>query len=653
METENKHLYKYGSNKIKEIDIDLWNKINAISLDVSFKEKFYILENKLIDIPKCECGTYVKFIDMTNGYRSFCSKKCVYDSDKIKSNKKKTCIEKWGVDNPSKNIKIKEKVKKTNIEKFGHEWATKSEDIKSKMKNTFIENWGVDNPSKVKEVRDKARETMIEKWGVEHAMHSEYIKSKLKDKFIENWGVDNPSKVKEVRDKAKKTMIEKWGVEHALQNNDILLKSKKTLIEKWGVDRPLKNMEILNKMKSNNLEKWGVDIPSKSEEIKNKIKRSILEKYETLNLYEVEHIKNKIDKSNNERFGESHVSKNEDYRKRYKISNHENYIKYLENGISLFCCDKGESHNFEINIDNYIKRFESGIPLCTICNPIGDLRSIKENELYLFIKEIYNGKIIKRYRDSLEIDIFLPELGIGLEFNGLYWHSELLKDKKYHVEKTNYFKAKGIRIIHIWEDDWVLKRDIIKSQIKNWLKVTETKIFARKCNVKEITDLKTIKEFLNINHIQGYVNNVLALGLYNNDELVSLMTFDHYEGRKKMSNDEWNLNRFCNKLNTNVVGGASKLFSYFDRIYKPNRVVSYADIDWSTGSLYFTLGFNKIKESKPDYKYIINGKRVHKSRYKKSNLKDNYLNLSEMEYMRQNNINRIWDCGKIKFEIKV
>ena len=236
-------------------------------------------------------------------------------------------------------------------------------------------------------------------------------------------------------------------------------------------------------------------------------------------------------------------------------------------------------------------------------------------------------------------------MNIGFEFNGLYWHSDKFKESVYHLNKTNYFKDKGIRIIHIWEDDWVYKNPIIKSQILNILKKNE-KIFARKCFVIEV-DVKTTGKFLDDNHIQGKSNSVKKLGLYYNDELVSLMTFDNFEGRKKMEEGGWNLSRFCNKLNTNVIGGASKLLNYFIKTYNPSRIVSYADKDWSIGALYQTLGFENVGGNGPDYKYIVGGKRVHKSRYKKSKLN---TELTESKQMELNGINKIFDCGKIKFE---
>jgi hypothetical protein len=279
-------------------------------------------------------------------------------------------------------------------------------------------------------------------------------------------------------------------------------------------------------------------------------------------------------------------------------------------------------------------------PLCTICYPISDSRSIKEEELFKFIQSVYTGEIIQSYRDKFEIDIYLPELKLGFEFNGLRWHSNLYRENDYHLQKTNHFRESGIRIIHIWEDDFDYKRNIVNSQIRNILNKTENKIFARKCMVIEMT---SVNDFLEKNHIQGGVRSVIKLGLYHNSELISVITFDHFEGRKKMTDNEWNLSRFCNKINYSVVGGASKLLHYFTNKYNPSRIISYADRDWSIGSLYQSLEFTKISESKPDYKYLIGNKRIHKSSFRKSVTK-----ISESKL----NIPRVYDCGKIKYEKK-
>jgi hypothetical protein len=208
--------------------------------------------------------------------------------------------------------------------------------------------------------------------------------------------------------------------------------------------------------------------------------------------------------------------------------------------------------------------------------------------------------------------------------------------------KSKFFEKKGIHIFHIWEDDFDEKEEIIKSQIQNIIGKSQ-KIPARKCEVKEINDINLIKEFLNQNHIQGCSNSKIKIGLFFNSELVSLMTFDKFEGRIKMKEDEWNLNRFCNKSGLSVIGGASKLLSFFTKKYNPNRIISYSDKDWSKGELYQKLGFKKVHETIPDYKYLVNFKRIHKSNFKKS-----ITGISESNL----DLPKIWDCGKIKWEFK-
>jgi len=263
--------------------------------------------------------------------------------------------------------------------------------------------------------------------------------------------------------------------------------------------------------------------------------------------------------------------------------------------------------------------------------------------LFEFISSIYLGVIKRNYKiEGNELDIYLPELNLGFEFNGVYWHSNKFRDNRYHLNKTNFFKKGGIRVIHIWEDDWLLRNEILKSQIRNWLGLSTNKVFARKCQVLEITDSKIVTNFLNDNHIQGTVRSNLKLGLFLGEEMVSLMTFDHLEGRKKMGLVNWNINRFCNKSGYSIIGGASKLFNHFIKNYNVNRVISYADKDWSVGDLYLKLGFKKVNESKPDYKYVVGMNRIHKSRFRKSK-----TGISESKL----DINKIWDCGKIKFEM--
>ena len=270
-------------------------------------------------------------------------------------------------------------------------------------------------------------------------------------------------KLEDILTKRKQTNLEKFGVEHVLQNQKIQSKFEKTNLEKWGKTNFSKTEEFLEKQKITCLKNWGVNHQSQSEEIKEKIKKTNLEKWgvkSTLN----------IQKSNLKR---QSIFESEHFRKDFEISKHPDYLEYLGESISLFKCNLG--HSFEIRYDNFKTRIVSNLPLCTTCYPIDDLTSIKEKEILNFIENKYKKNIIPNYRDGLEIDIYLPELKIGFEFNGLWWHSDKYKSKNYHIDKLNYFKNKGIRIIHIWEDDWTFRKEIVKSQIKNILNLN-TKI---------------------------------------------------------------------------------------------------------------------------------------------------------------------------------
>ena len=249
--------------------------------------------------------------------------------------------------------------------------------------------------------------------------------------------------------------------------------------------------------------------------------------------------------------------------------------------------------------------------------------------------------------DGQELDIYIPSLNIAFEYDGIFWHSELFKDKTYHLEKTIACEHKNIRLIHIFEDEWLNKINIWKSLIKNLLKCEKNHIFARKCKIIEV-DYKTAKEFLGKNHLQGNCPSSIRYGLEYEGELVSLMTFGksrHFVGNGK---SEYELLRFANKLNTVIVGGASKLFKHFINQNTPQEIISYADRRWSQGNLYKVLGFNKYNESKPNYYYIINNERKNRFGFRKTVLIEKYNcpdNISEREFCYQQKWYRIYDCG--------
>jgi endogenous inhibitor of DNA gyrase (YacG/DUF329 family) len=597
MEIENRNnsdYYKYSSNSIKKMNLDLWNQIDSIKLDITFKEKFYLMENDMNELPICYCGNKVKFIDMSNGFRQFCSKRCMIDSSEIKEKRKKSCIDKYGVDNPSKSDIIKLKTISSNNEKFGVDYPLQSKEIMDNNKSYFIKTYGVDNPSKVKEIREKAQKTMLLKYGVEHAIQNTDIKSALKSKFEYKYGVDNPSKVKEIREKAQKTMLLKYGVEHAMQNDS-----------------------FIDKMKNTNLIKYGKESYSQTNSYKENIKEIIFERNSNM------------------------------------INNDLYYLlEFNQSQYKILC--KVCNQDFEIHRQLWRNRIKNSEIICLNCNPIKNSISKDEKKIFEFVSK-YHNNIIENHRiDNKEIDIYLNDFNIGFEYNGLYWHSELHKPNTYHIDKTKFFNKIGIELFHIWEDDWNYKQDIVKSMILNRLGKTLNKIFARKCEIREINDNQLVRKFLEMNHIQGFVGSKIKLGLFYNNELVSLMTFGNLRKSlgQKFQEGIYEMLRFCNKLNTNVVGGASKLFKYFIKNYKPIEVISYSDNSRGQGNLYKKLGFNLLHETVPNYYWSKNGIKHHRFNFRKDKLVKEGAdpNKTEIQIMSENGFYRIFDCGSKKWK---
>ena len=284
-------------------------------------------------------------------------------------------------------------------------------------------------------------------------------------------------------------------------------------------------------------------------------------------------------------------------------------------------------------------------------------KSNVEREILEYIESIYDNKVIENDRCVLngkEIDIYLPDDNIGFEVNGILWHSEQFgKDSKYHMGKTKLASSKGVKLIHIFEDEWIEKQEIVKSRISNILNKTEYRIYARKCEIKSVGNSEA-NQFLDENHLQGKTNALYKYGLYYDNELVSLMTLGNYRkslGRVKRGN-EFELIRFCNKLNTVVVGGASRLLKHFIKDVKPSKIISYSDNRWGIGNLYENLGFKFTRNTPPNYYYVVNRRRENRFKYRKDILvKDGWdSNMTEHEIMLFRGIYRIYDCGNRLYE---
>jgi hypothetical protein len=439
---------------------------------------------------------------------------------------------------------------------------------------------------------------------------------------LKKYDVDSVLKYDKFKEKRNKTIKNKYGVDNIFKDKEVIKKTKKTNIEKYGTEYAIQSDIVKEKRKSNNLKKYGVEYPSQ------------LQSQKDLNI------------NNGKAYFENKLKA-----KGYLVLNY-----FQDNTVEI---QHPNGHIFKSIRSICNNRFNTNAELSTILLPIGGSKSTGEIEIQNFLLEnnITFELCNRKKLNGLEIDIYVPDYKLGIEFDGLYWHSNIYKDNDYHLNKTELCEKENIQLLHIFEDEWVNKKEIVKSIIKSKLGIVENKIFARKCIIKEI-DAKTSKEFLESNHIQGNLYSKVKIGLFYNDELVSLMTFGKKRicmGNKIRIDDEYEMLRFCNKLNTTVIGGASKQLNYFIRTYAPKLITTFADRRYSQGNLYKQLGFAFINNTEPNYWYVLKNEiiREHRFNYRKDVLVKNGDDKAktEREIMAEKGYLRIYDCGNIKFEM--
>jgi hypothetical protein len=352
-----------------------------------------------------------------------------------------------------------------------------------------------------------------------------------------------------------------------------------------------------------------------------------------------------------------------------KCGNEIVYNKHDKNSIiKLFKKKHGEKYNYDlVNYEGYTKNVKIICPThgafeqlpsnhvkgcgCIRCNQISNSKA--EKEISHFLKQ-YVVNIENNRTDIIqdrELDIYLPDYKLAIEHNGLYWHSynNLSSEyKKKHYDKTNLCAEKGITLIHIFENEWVSKQEIIKSILLSKLN-KNSRIYARNCQIKELEN-NEYNNFINNNHLQGITYSKIKFGLYHNSILYCVL------GMRKHHKHDWEISRFCNLLNYNVIGGFSRLLNYFMKTHNPTDILTYADRRYSNGNLYLKNGFKLQKITNPGYYYVKGIKLFNRISFQKHKLSKKLAiydpNLTETQNMFNNGYRRIWDSGHYKFTIR-
>lgn len=618
-----------------------------------------------------------------------CSEACRDKNPMTQERARQTYRKKYGVDAPSQCKEIREKMKASLQKHYGVNSPFESKAIRDKAKQSLTNHFGVDCSFKSKEVRDKAKATNLQKYGAECIFSNKDIRKKIEQTNLQKYGVITPLQNKSVQEKVKKTMLDKYGAELPFASKAIRDKAKATIINRYGVDYAMKSKEVFEKAKATCRLHYNADRPAQNKEILEKIKKTVKERYGAEYLVQSEEIQQRIKTANLKKYGVEYPMQSKEIQEKVKktmldrygiekpAQNAEMLLRTLQTKREIFwpeLLQRFEKNNIEIlsSKEQYINDGSAKLR-CKLCNhewtAIGirqllhcdnchaaHCTSIAEKELVFFIKSLYKGEVKTNIRSLIspkEIDIYLPDLKLAFEFNGTYWHSENAgKPSDYHITKTRLCNKQGIRLVHIFEYEWVFNQEKIKSLIKSALGLFDHKLYARKCQVKPI-DAKEYRDFLLLNHLQSAVGSPIRYGLYHQDELVSVIGF----GQSRYKKGETELHRYCVKAGYQIIGGFSKLIKHACKDANITEFYSYIDLAHFSGRGYKKIGFEKVSVTSPSYIYIRGEEiksRLQCQKHKLHAFLDYFdPQLSETENMLINDYDKVYDCGNLKVVYKV
>lgn len=516
----------------------------------------------------------------------------------------------------------------------------------------------------------KMQETMMAKYGVDNAMKLSSTKDKIKTTNTHRYGAEYYTQTIQYKDQLKRTSQMKYGVDHPLQSNEVIDKRNQTVQETYGVDNVAKSSEVKQRIKNTIQQKYGVDNISQSSEIRDKIQKHNLEKYGVSHPMMLPEFQAKAAATNEVRYGRKAYTQQH-------ITNIENWYRFVDNPqeyVSTIYQYRPTSRQLAEDLGVDVSTVDVYLCKNDAYGCIRRAKSLMEEEItnqihtWLPDCEIINN--IRSVIDGLELDIYLPEYKLAIECNPTCTHNSSTSDPwggppkshSYHKRKSDLCEEKGIFLYHVFGYDWTAHKDVVLSMLGNLLHVNQNKVYARKCTLREVSPADAIN-FLNQNHRQGAANSKIRLGLYYQDELVSLMTFSKMRNSIGTGHEDlsecWELVRFCSKLSTTVVGGANKLFQHFINLMNPEQVRSFSDRAHTKGTLYEKLGFHEVRRSTAGYVWVnvasdvaynrVNAQKKNIRRFLHDETLD-IANKSEKEIMESHGYVRVYDSGTITWE---
>ena len=398
--------------------------------------------------------------------------------------------------------------------------------------------------------------------------------------------------------------MERYGVDHPTKIPGNKEKVAATILDRYGVTSILKHPEFLQKSKDTLMKNWGTENPMHSPDIQEKQRQTLLTNYGVSNPSKNPDIVNKMKATSMERYGFENPSQSPEIKKKMIVASLD------VRGIS-----KGE-----LDVKNYV----------------------------LDVLGVYCEKGYIGGANPKELDIVIKEQNIAIEFNGAYWHSELFpkKGRKYHFDKWQACKDKGIDLIQIFDFEWENRPYQVKSFLRAKLKQNQHVIGARKCIIKEVPS-KEARDFIEEYHIQGKCSSSKYYGLYYEDVLYAVVGIKSHH----RNNKETQISRYCVKNNYTITGGLTRLCKHASSVHGP--LITWCDLRFSNGDNWIKHGWEIVHQLAPDYFYIdVKRRKIVSKQSRMKSTVGTPDGMTEVEHAKLEGLYRIWDVGKIKLRFE-
>ena len=435
------------------------------------------------------------------------------------------------------------------------------------------------------------------------------------------------------------TMVSKYGVRHNSALAQTRQKTRQSLQVKYGVSSSLdlvkdrsssqQSESAVAKRRNTNMKTFGSISPLGSAEVQDKVRHTNIIRYGVPCVFSCAPIRARSQEQKRQHWI------------RHRVSVLSSTVRLLspetdalnKNTDLIWECVACRA-KFTSNLD------DGKTPKCSVCTPPLKIGSkLSAALVQMFDWRLGPCKVNDRTEIApLEIDFWFNDKKIGVEVHGLYWHSDAVLGEKKDFKKANVAKERNVRVLQFYEDEVREKTNIVLSIVNAAADIHNRVLYARKCSVRKI-EHSSYFSFCDENHLQGGCSASIRYGLFLDDELIAVIGLS----KARFKFGDYEIVRFCQKLNTKIHGAFSKLLKH-STAGLHGTLVTYADRRIFTGASYPASGFVFKHETQPGFWFTDFSRRFNRMRFQKHRLAE-----ADRIAIEAGRISKIYDCGQLVF----